>query len=536
MRMTSVQLKTMVYQQAIRNAVIGIPLGLMAAVIAAKIIIPQLLHIVNPILSAGDVVSVNVWVFLIAGCFAFFTNIISCKKPAKMAGDCSPIEALRYTIGRVKGKNRERESGGTYSMALQNMFRDKKQAVIIFVSFIIALSVFLVINVIILENDARSVLNEVYCYDIRFKNETMLDNDRRQLITDDMISRIESMEGIKSVRKVTSTEAVIPYQEDVYGAYYEELYQSRYSPGNYEDDMRLYQQDPDNDLFTARFISVDEKGFEALNEKLGNTLNKDDFENGKIAAAVKTFTEGDNGMIGKTIRFYLPDGKEANKKYTIQIAAVGDIYSNPAYFSGGYTPDLIVSEKYAGKLLGEPLTELIDVEYEEAFSKETEQKVKEVFYDDKQISYESKLERYSEMKSSETQVKVLGNSIGFMIAMLAILNYLNMMAASVQNRSKEFATLESIGMTTKQLKKMLRMEGIGYAAISIVISLIIGIPISYVVFNGINIYRIPFSIPWMSNVILFSIVLVLCMTVPVFIYQKTQNYSIIERLRKGEDQ
>lgn len=277
--MTSVQLKRMVYQQAIWNAVIGIPLGLIAAVVAAKIIIPQLLHIVNPILSASDVVSVNVWVFLIAGCFAFLTNLISCKKPAKMAGDCSPIEAIRYTIGTGKGKIRKRESGGIYSMALQNMFRDKKQAVIIFMSFIIALSVFLVINVIIRENDARSILNETYSYDIRFKNETILDNDRKQLITDDMISQIENINGVKSVRRVTSTEAVIPYQEDVYGAYYEELYQSRYSPGNYEDDMKLYQQEPENDLFTARFISVDEKGFEVLNENLGNVLNKNDFEN-----------------------------------------------------------------------------------------------------------------------------------------------------------------------------------------------------------------------------------------------------------------
>lgn len=124
------------------------------------------------------------------------------------------------------------------------------------------------------------------------------------------------------------------------------------------------------------------------------------------------------------------------------IAAVGDIYNIPAFFSGGHTPDLVVSEKYAKKLMGELFTELINVKYEDAFSKETEQKV-----------------------------KVLGNSIGFIIAMLAVLNFLNMMAAGVENRAREFATLESIGMTTKQIKKMLQTEGIGYAVISIFRSL-----------------------------------------------------------------
>lgn len=532
--MTSVQLKRMVYLQALWNAVTGIPLGLIAAGVTAKIIIPRLLHTVNPALSAGDVVSAKVWVFLLAGCFALFTDFISCKKPAQMAGDCSPIEAVRYTAAGRR-TNKKRESSGVSSMAWQNMFRDKKQVIIIFASFTIAISTFLVVNVLIRENDARRILNEVYSYDIQFKNETTLDHDRKRLITEDKISRIEKIEGVKSVRKVTSAKVVIPYQEDVYGMYYKELYQTRYSPGNYEEDMELYRKEPDHDYFVPRFISVDESGFEVLKKGLETSLSHDDFENGKIAVAVKGFTEGDNGMTGKTVHFYLPDGIEPDKEYSIQIAAVGDLYINPAFFSGGYAPDLIVSEKYAEKLMGELFTELINVEYDAAFSKETEQKVKAVFGEDKQISYESKLERYSEMKNSETQVKVLGNSIGFMIAMLAVLNYLNMMAAGIQNRSKEFAVLESIGMTTKQIKKMLRTEGIGYAAISIIFSMSAGLPVSYAVFNSSNPYRISFSVPWMSNLILFLAVLVLCMTAPVLIYKKTQKLSIIERLRNSEE-
>ncbi len=149
--MTSVQLKRMIYQQAVWNAMAGIPLGLLTAAAVAKIVIPRLLHIVNPGIAAGDVVSVKIWVFLLGGCFAFLTNLMSCKKPAKMAGDCSPVEAIRYTVGSGKRKNRRRESGGIYSMAVQNIFRDKKQAVIIFTSFVIAISIFMVVNIIIHE-------------------------------------------------------------------------------------------------------------------------------------------------------------------------------------------------------------------------------------------------------------------------------------------------------------------------------------------------------------------------------------------------
>lgn len=535
--MTSVQLKKMVYRQAVWNAAVGIPVGLIAAFFIARIIIPQLLQIINPVFSDGDVVSAKAWVFLLAGCFAFFTNLISCKKPAKMAGDCSPVEALYYIAGAGKGKSHKRECGGVYSMAIRNMFRDKKQAFIIFTSFLIAISIFIVVNVIIHENDARLILNETYSYDIQFKNETTLEDDRRQLLTENQISRIEGIKGVKSVRKVSSAEMIVPYQKSIFGNYYKDLYQSRYSPGNYEEDMALYQKEPENPYFTSRFISVDEKGFEILNQSLGNVLEKKDFEAGKTAVAVKflSFMEGNYDMPGKTVRFFLPDGKNPSEEYSIQIAAVTDSLCNPAFFAGGVTPELIVSEKYAKKLMGELFTELINVEYKDAFSKETEKKVKAVFKEEELISHDSKLEYYSEMKNSETKVKVLGNSIGVIIAMLAVLNYLNMMAASVQNRSREFATLESIGMTTRQLKKMLWMEGTGYAAVSIVISLIVGLPISYIVFRAMNIYRISFTVPWVSDFILFAVVLILCMIAPVCIYQRTQNGSVIERLREYED-
>ena len=84
--MTSVQLKRMIYQQAVWNAVAGIPLGQLTAAAVAKIVIPRLLHIVNPGIAVGDVVSVKIWVFLLGGCFAFLTNLMSCKKTGKDGG------------------------------------------------------------------------------------------------------------------------------------------------------------------------------------------------------------------------------------------------------------------------------------------------------------------------------------------------------------------------------------------------------------------------------------------------------------------
>lgn len=569
--MTSRQLKNVVYRQAFFNSCIGIPVGLLASAGVSRLVIPGILHMVNPSVPASQVTPVSVWIFLLAGGFALLTNFLSSRKPAKLAGEVPPVEAMKYvagSAGKLKPRrtpktarapkqqrtpqrsrasrsqrpskmlqtSKPRRSGNLlFSMAKQNMFRDKKQAAVIFLSFIIALSVFVTVNVIIAGNEAARVLNESMDYDICFKNETTLDDDRRQLITDEAIENVRNISGVKEVRKVTSTVAVVPYQEEVYGEYLREIYKTRHSPGNYEEDMEQYKNDPAYSMFNSRLIGLDEAGFALVNEKLGNVLDKNQFMRGKIAVSPNFFLEGDSGMKGKTVHFYLPDGLHPDKEETVKIAAVGESDINPAYFAGGYIPELMVSENYAQKLMGETFTELIEVVYDEPLSAGTEEAVRAVFAGEDDITYNSKLERYNEMKESENQVRVLGGSLGIILAMLAVLNYLNVMAAGIQARQDELATLESIGMTVKQTKNMLQLEGAGYALISIAGALILGIPLSFAAFQAMNVYFISYSVPWAANLILFAVVLLVCITAPVGLYRKTQNRSVIERLRNVEN-
>ena len=539
--MTSRQLKNVVYRQAFFNSCIGIPVGLLASAGVSRLVIPGILHMVNPSVPASQVTPVSVWLFLLAGGFALLTNFLSSRKPAELAGEVPPVEAMKYVAGsagkpKLRRAPKPQRSGNLlFSMAKQNMFRDKKQAAVIFLSFIIALSVFVTVNVIIVGNEAARVLNESMDYDICFKNETTLDDDRRQLITDEAIENVRNISGVKEVRKVTSTVAVVPYQEEVYGEYLREIYKTRHSPGNYEEDMEQYKNNPAYSMFNSRLIGLDEAGFALVNEKLGNVLDKDQFMRGEIAVSPNFFLEGDSGMNGKTVHFYLPDGLHPDREETMKIAAVGEGDINPAYFAGGYIPELMVSENYAQKLMGETFTELIEVVYDEPLSAGTEEAVRAVFAGEDDITYNSKLERYNEMKESENQVRVLGGSLGIILAMLAVINYLNVMAAGVQARQDELATLESIGMTVKQTKNMLRLEGAGYALISIAGALILGIPLSFAAFQAMNVYFISYSVPWAANLILFAVVLLVCITAPVGLYRKTQNRSVIERLRNVEN-
>lgn len=530
---TSVQIRRILYQQMIWNALLGIPIGLFCSALVGKLVIPQLLHTLNPAIAAADVKAASLYVFVAAAVFSFAAAMISSQKPAKTAMNCSPVEAMNY-IGKTPGKirNNRRTGGDIRSMVKINLFRDKKQFVIILCSLSLAVSLFLVINIVIAANNAAAILNHSYDYDFRILNQTLLSENEKQVITPDLLEPIRSIEGVKDVRILKSATAVVLYQEDVYGAYYRELYQTRYTPGNYEEDMKVYQKDPEHYLFTCRIVGIDDLEFERINATLDTPLDPKRFKNGETAFVSKSFTQGDNGIPGKKVSFSLPSARNPKQAVTLETGPVIDDF--PAYYSAGYTPDLIVSETLFDRLVAQPLIEMVKIDYEEPFDANTEASVRDLLKTRKQLSAESKLDRYSEMKRSENQITVLGGSLGLIVMLLALSNYLNMMSASIQHRSREFAVLESIGMTRKQLKTMIVSESLCYAVLSILLSLIIGLPASVVVFASFNAYRLPFAFPIVRNLLLFASILVICAAASLFVFSKSKNETIIELLRRNE--
>ena len=72
----------------------------------------------------------------------------------------------------------------------------------------------------------------------------------------------------------------------------------------------------------------------------------------------------------------------------------------------------------------------------------------------------------SETRSSA----VIGYSISIIIALVGILNFINSMVTAIISRKKEFAIIQSVGMTKRQLKQMLTFEGIYYAGITLILS------------------------------------------------------------------
>ena len=135
---TKKQLKKMIYGQANRLSLIGIPVGLLIGYLLGAVLVPVMITGVT-----GETkTAVNPYIFVGAALFAYLTVLISCMKPAKIAGKVSPMGALRYTDTGTASKRKIKKSAVGASiptMALANLGRNKKRTITVICSLTLGL-------------------------------------------------------------------------------------------------------------------------------------------------------------------------------------------------------------------------------------------------------------------------------------------------------------------------------------------------------------------------------------------------------------
>lgn len=144
------------------------------------------------------------------------------------------------------------------------------------------------------------------------------------------------------------------------------------------------------------------------------------------------------------------------------------------------------------------------------------------------ISIISKAELIEGLHSAKITLYTLGGGIAFVLAFIGV------MFTNIEARKHELYVMESIGMTKKQCRRMLQMEGLWYALISLALCLTFGnvVLFMYQALVGMVEYAV-FSYPvWM----LFIIIVVLtafCWLVPSLFVNRMMKKSTVERLRQN---
>lgn len=155
---------------------------------------------------------------------------------------------------------------------------------------------------------------------------------------------------------------------------------------------------------------------------------------------------------------------------------------------------------------------------------------------DSLYDYESRKTYAEEFYGFRNMFVMGGTGAAFIVGMVGILNFLNTILTGIMARKREFAVLQSVGMTGRQLNRMLITEGMLFAGSSIVITLAVSIAMGPVIGNALE-GMFPFftyHLTVMPILVVAPVFLLIGAVIPLASYRQVAKKSVVERIRESE--
>ena len=153
-----------------------------------------------------------------------------------------------------------------------------------------------------------------------------------------------------------------------------------------------------------------------------------------------------------------------------------------------------------------------------------------------QYDYESKATYEAEFESFRSMFFLLGSVLSFIVGLVGILNFFNAILTGILTRRREFAVLQSVGMTGRQLKTMLVWEGllygIGTIGLAVLLSVVAGPQLGTAMNSMFWFFSYRFTL--LPILAVLPVFLLLGVTLPLGVYHFVAKSTIVERLRETE--
>ena len=541
---TGRQIRRIVSRQAWKLSLAGIPLGLVLGFFIGKGIVPLVLE--RSAYAGSDVVvSLNPWIFLGAVIFTLLTVWISTRRPARIAGKVSPVEAVRYTekSGGRKKEKRSTDGGRIARMALSNLGRSKGRTVVVILS--LSLSVIL--------------LNSIFSVTSSFNMDKFL---KKFVVSDFLIANAEYFNsnyvGVKpGIEEMNLSESFIKACEEEDG--FERggrLYLSNgvaldaetYQPTEnvqvdengdfyymFGSEKILYNQD-ENGNYRVSFYGLEDYPLEKVEPFEGETdlsVIKEKLATGKyVLGSVST---DDNDQVEEDeIRYHAGDHvtlvrdngekrefeilsliKENYYGLTNRIGAEFAFYTTADVFLGLESPDYLMSYEF-------DVEDGKEAQFESFLENYTTSQ-------EPLMHYESKQKWLDEFDGLTGLFTLVGGVLTMVVAVIGILNFINSTLTGIVTRRREFAIMEAIGMTKRQLIHMLMMEGLYYAGFTILGSLAGGCLLSLTLVRAIadGMWFMEYHFILWPMLVVFPVLLLLGVLVPYFAYLPQRKESVV---------
>lgn len=568
------QIKSSVKTEAAMLGVVGIPVGTMSGILASLILV----KVVNA-LSAGWLnfalsFHTSLPALILAVILSIATIYFSATASARRAAKVTPLEAIRNTkeikiksaklktpaiIGRIWG------IGGVISY--KNIKRNKKKYRTTVTSIVICSVTFIVISYFM--SMAFSVVGMSYAsvdYNIGINMSCKKDLDIEKL--SELLSGIEGAEDYL-VGAGYYFDVDKPEYTKEYGEYCGQLYDD--SEDVSQEFLITVLNDKSYDKYASDAgiknadtgaILVNKGTFDVYNEKSSKYV-KEEMELYKYKAGdtircgynvYEDAVDDDNAVEGDTESStednsgYV-DEETINKgvRKTVDVTIAGVTDKVPTCYNGyGNTSLLFMNQKGFESLWADgksgnefkPWNAIYSAyvvaenadEYQDTLEKETAENPEY-----SQISfYVSNMDKQMrDEKSLFTLLGVFAYGLIVVIALIGITNIINTLSTGMELRSREFATLRSIGMTDKQFAGMVRLESVFISVKALVIGVPLGILISYLLCVMMNRMddAIIYEPPYKAIILCIVVVIMLIYAIMKLSMTKLRHNNIIETIK-----
>ena len=525
---TKKQIKAIIYKQAIKISCIGIPIGLLLGAVVSFGIVPYFLNMMYSTNSdVGSKVSFSPLIFIGAAIFTFITTMIASMKPAKIAGSVSPIAALRYTAASVKSSIRNCGKMKLSRMAWNNVFRNVKSTTLVFASLFFGLSLFLVVTGLLHGLSPENYVSQWGVSDFAL---TYSIHEKEDLISNEMVSEISQIDGIENLRLTYAAfpqvTADVLYDDAVFLDFLMSL--DGVSGLDFSDPAKLenYQQN-----FFSGVFGIDSAYLEEINKTLNSPVDMSAFEQGNVVLLSKTV----EGIIqpGQEITIQTQNGQHS---FVVANGFLNDGFRAGGGNERGTAPDLYISQAALQELFPQYRVFRVAFDTDGQHDENILQELKQITASQTNIDIISRYERREEMRDYLTTANVLGTGLSVILLLVGVMNFVNTMVVNVSTRRYELAVLESVGMTKRQIKWMLSMEGCYYWGVSIFLVATFGTAIYimlYMIFSKVAFYAV-FSYPVIPLALVAGLVLFICFMVPRWTYKADIKLPVVEQLRLAE--
>ncbi len=545
--MTARQLKRLIYGQAGRLCLLGIPVGMLLGYLLGMVLVPVWIQMEDAR------VSVNPLIFIGSAAFAGLTVLISCMRPAKMAGKVSPMEALRYNDVQRGGRSVKRRSGsaGLPALAWSNLGRNRKRTVTVICSLTLGLTLMSAFYAKNAAFDMEKYLEELMLSDFQMDQATSEEymkgyDPYGDTLDPELIAQVEALEGLEGIGYEYSHETEIALSEQTIAnmqAFYTDdvlADWASYDPVG----PKSIQEAVDEKRAGAVVYGLDGIVLDAYTDAahvLAGSYDAEQFATGKYAIAAGLAMTKEDGQtlptvsVGDTVEI---EGREYTimavlDEFTVVTAGAkeGGAENKDRHYLEFIVPMETFRERWPQNTPRKVFFDVEDAHLDAAqemldrYSAETGVSIPLTTRTSKAAQY------HRETRSSA----VMGNVVSIVIALVGVLNFVNSMVTAIVSRRKEFAMMQSVGMTKSQLCKLLVWEGMDYAWITllctyVISSLAVGIGVRILVEGGFTTFR--FTL--LPLVICTPLLLLFAVLVPYLCFHDLEKDSLVERLRSTD--